>query len=289
MYERIFWPVDPLNPAQLPVPLLKILNGSGARLRIVSVLEPLTIPDLLPGRIDDPHTMQLLRVRNTDLRQTLRDMSRPAAALGMEVETAVIEGSPLETLLTEIRTSGSDLLLIRTRATGENGKRIGGLTYDLLLRSPVPVCCVRKIPPDLTLRKVVVATDFSEKAYAALQAAMELARRHKAVLALLHIVPTHGLELPPATRQRLHDGARSALERWRGARADFAAAGLEIEEVVADAPEPAEGIVAEVQRLAGDLLVIAAQGWTGIPGVFFGSTARRVVRYSEKPVLVTRA
>lgn len=289
MYERIFWPVDPLSPAQLPIPLLKILNGSGARLRIVSVLEPLTIPDLLPGRIDDPHTMQLLRVRNTDLRQTLREISRPAAALGIDVETAVLEGSPLETLLTEIRTSGSDLLLIRTRASGENGKRIGGLTYDLLLRSPVPVCCLRKIPSDLTLRKVVVATDFSEKAYSALQAAMELARRQNAVLALLHIVPTHGLELPPATRERLHDGARSALERWLGARADFASAGLTIEEAVADAPEPAEGIVAEVNRLEGDLVVIAAQGWSGIPGVFFGSTARKVVRYSEKPVLVTRA
>lgn len=289
MYERIFWPVDPLNPAQLPVPLLKILNGSGARLRIVSVLEPVALPDLLPGRSDDPHMMQLLKVRSSDLRRTLRDIARPAAALGIEVETAVHEGSPLETLLGEIRTSKSDLLLIRTRASEENGRRIGGLTNDLLLRSPVPVCCVRKIPTDLTLRKIVVATDFSEKAYSALQAAIELARRQRAVLALLHIIPTHGLELPPATLERLRHGARAALERWRGTSAALASAGLQLEEVIADAPEPAGGIVAEARRLEGDLLVIAAQGWSGIPGVFFGSTARKVVRYSESPVLVTRA
>lgn len=286
MYERIYWPVDPLNPAPLPTPLVKILNGSGAHLRVVSVLEPLAIPDYHPAQ--DPHTLQLLRLRNTDLRKTLKDFARPAKALGVEADVAVAEGSPLETILTDVRASRSDLLLIRTRATGENGKRIGGLTYDLLLRSPVPVCCYRKVAPDFALRRIVVATDLSEKAYSALQAAIALAKRQGASVTLLHVIPTQGFTLPDATRKRLYDSARTALERWRGARADFAAAGIAIEDVIEDGAEPAEGIIDAVKRHGGDLVVIASQGWTGIPGVFFGSTARKVVRYADMPVLVTR-
>jgi nucleotide-binding universal stress UspA family protein len=288
MYQRIFWPVDPLSPAPLPLDVVRaLLPSEGGTLRAVSVIEPLQQPDLFAD-FADPEMLQLLKVRQTDLRASLRRNVHAAVHAGIEVETAVHEGSPLQTLLADLRGSGADLLLIRTRGVDENGKRIGGLTFDLLLRSQVPVCCVRDVREKFKVERVLVGTDFSERAVQALDIAIELAERHNASIRLTHLVSRRGVDIAGRARDALHTTAREAFDAWIEANPRVGGSKVVIEEEIGEAEHPHEGLISAARSFDADLVVVASHGWSGMPGLFVGSTARKVVRSCEIPVLVVR-
>ena len=60
------------------------------------------------------------------------------------------------------------------------------------------------------------------------------------------------------------------------------------DEIVVAAGEPAEEILKVAEDRNCDLIVMGSHGMGGIVGMLVGSTARKVVRESRKPVLVVR-
>jgi nucleotide-binding universal stress UspA family protein len=141
-----------------------------------------------------------------------------------------------------------------------------------------------------TLRRIVAATDFSANSgFAAKRAAM-LASQHGIPVELLHVVSASGLEAiresvrdPPDLAQRLIDDAKGALDRQA---ADIAAAtGTQVSTRLA-----VSEVIREI-RAAGDpgtLLVIGAHGSNPLGDLLLGTTADRVARDVEGPVLVVR-
>jgi nucleotide-binding universal stress UspA family protein len=289
VFHRILWPVDPRKPAPPPIPLLRALNGTeDAVLHIVSVIEQAD-PDDAFAAWAEPPALEARQLFQSDVRRDLRTLARRAEAGGMAIETAVYEGSPLATVLRELGSRGCDLLAIRTRAIEENGGRIGGLTFDLLLHASTPVCCVRDIAPDFSIRRVLVATDLSARSLSALETALTIAARHGASVRLVHLLSGLQLAIDEQLKERLHDEAKAALKRWRASRPALTEEKVPVEEAVCEAAEAAQGIVGQARDWNADLIVISAQGWSGFSPLFFGSTARRVVRTSAVPVLVTRS
>lgn len=146
----------------------------------------------------------------------------------------------------------------------------------------------------ITLKNILVATDFSEPSDAALTYGRALARTFGATLHVVHVVgsvPTlvYGAEAyaasMPELQQELEDGARKQLADLL---VDNDKRPLPVRPVVITSNAPAQAIVdyAALKRI--DLIVTGTQGRGGVAHLLMGSVAERVVRSAPCPVLTVR-
>jgi nucleotide-binding universal stress UspA family protein len=136
-------------------------------------------------------------------------------------------------------------------------------------------------------RAVLVATDFSDTAAAALGWAIEIARPHGATI---HLV--HGLTLPAAlpdyvataTAELGEQLQTAALARLEESAETVRAAGLPAETDLRMGI-PSQVILDAAEALDPDLVVLGTSGITGLSHLLLGSTAERVVQRVAQPVL----
>jgi universal stress protein E len=129
------------------------------------------------------------------------------------------------------------------------------------------------------MQHVLVATDLSERAQKAMQRGLALARRYRAQLTVLDVVdPDQPLKL----RDQAIDSHRIWLEDWLG-RQDTE--GIEVAiEVVPGSPDST--IVEFARTTSADLVVMGAHRRHLLRDVFVGTTIERVIRGTERPVLM---
>ena len=118
------------------------------------------------------------------------------------------------------------------------------------------------------VREILVATDFSPQAEAAVHRAVEYARRFGARLHVVHVFSHGEVEV---TRLLADTAALAApdvpVTVWSGAG------------------DPAEEILRYAQAHPIDLIVVGTHGRSGFSRVLLGSVAERVVRGARSPVL----
>jgi nucleotide-binding universal stress UspA family protein len=150
----------------------------------------------------------------------------------------------------------------------------------------------RALVPGMGIRKVLCPIDFSASSREALATAAELARQRDAVLVLLHVIePVRcGLDgdslLAPSLLQDMTAIARAELEDWK-----LEAKRLGVKEVASRflIGAPWDRIVATAREDdAIDLVVMGADGRTGLAQVLVGSVAEKTVRHAPCAVLVVR-
>ncbi|MCA8950499.1 MAG: universal stress protein [Planctomycetes bacterium] len=140
-------------------------------------------------------------------------------------------------------------------------------------------------------RRIVCPTDFSAPARKAATYAAGLAKSCGAELVLLHVVaeiayPMRSLGTVtafPNLQEELHRRAADELEDERKLLGE----GVTIRTEMRDG-EVHEQILESAQANSCDLIVIGTHGHTGLKHMLLGSTAERVVRMSEVPVLTVR-
>ncbi len=138
---------------------------------------------------------------------------------------------------------------------------------------------------------ILVATDFSETANAAVEHAADLARHFDASLVLVH---AYNVEIPIASPAMaggyvLPDGffeqiAKQATLQVENAAKAVAETGVKATGIAIDQPA-ALAITGEAERRGADLIVMGTRGLTGLKHVALGSVADRVVRTAPCPVL----
>ncbi|MFN3461703.1 MAG: universal stress protein [Oceanibaculum sp.] len=129
------------------------------------------------------------------------------------------------------------------------------------------------------MKRILAATDFSDRSEQAVRRAALLARRHGASLALIHVVdddrPAHLVEIE-------HRAAALLLEeRAQALRED----GIETSALVRDGA-PSAALLAAAAETGADLVVIGAHRRHLLKDVFLGTTAERIIRHSSLPVLM---
>lgn len=141
-------------------------------------------------------------------------------------------------------------------------------------------------------RSILVPTDFSEHAEAALDRALALARASQGVVHLLHAyeiplgtIPPYGVAIPESVLTGVRDAAARRLEK-AAARAE--AAGVRCERHLMQS-SPSIAISESARTLGADLIVMGTRGNTGLKHVLLGSVAERTVRTSQCPVLTLKA
>lgn len=143
-------------------------------------------------------------------------------------------------------------------------------------------------------REILVPTDFSEPARVALDHALELAEAFGASLTILHayhlvipmsVPPTGGgFRMPGRVARELRQRAQSAVDALMEAHAR---PGRTLRARALESP-PAQAILAEVERIPADLVIMGTHGRTGIAHLLLGSVARRIVQMAPCPVLTLR-
>lgn len=138
-------------------------------------------------------------------------------------------------------------------------------------------------------QRILAPVDFSERSREMLRYAASFARRHGAMLIVLHVVEPmiypadsgFGGSAISETEDALKKSAETRLEEWCRV------------EVPSDLPseqhvrvgQPFHEITEGAREFDADIIVISTHGYTGFKHVLLGSTAERVVRHASCPVL----
>ena len=147
----------------------------------------------------------------------------------------------------------------------------------------------------MQIKTILVATDFSSDAEAAVETAIELAKAFDAKLELFH---AYHVEIPPIyagfggdfTRPEdilgpIREGAEATMNRLVE---DVAAKGVPVQGRIA-MDHASRAILEEAERVLADLIVIGTRGLTGLEHFVLGSTAERVLRLAHCPVMTVKA
>lgn len=140
------------------------------------------------------------------------------------------------------------------------------------------------------LKRILVPVDFSEPSVAALDTAIEVAKRWEgAVVTVLHVygVPVYayveGTVLPPQILSEIAGAAQDAVTKLCTERSDRGVALRPVSEL---------GTPMDIVRRAieekTDLIVMGTRGRTGLPHILLGSVAEKVVRHAPCAVLTVR-
>ncbi len=171
------------------------------------------------------------------------------------------------------------------------------------------------ILPEVKIKNILYATDLSDSARYAFAHAVSLAEHYGAKITILHVIPeTHdSLEksllgyvskeswdeikvrnLQEARhsligKKRDNVMIHEVLEQFsndvrRESNADFEFA----DEIVIDRGNPVKQILKQAEQRDCDIIVMGSHGQSTLAGVVMGSITKRVLRRSEKPVLVVR-
>ena len=147
----------------------------------------------------------------------------------------------------------------------------------------------------ITLQNILVATDFSEPAEAALRYGRELARRFNASLHVLHVVDdiaaspgsVPGLPIDVGGLQtQLEEDACANLARLLP---EFDRTALHAELEIAVSIWPGQAILSYARDARIDLIIVGTHGRKGLTAFLLGSVAQQVARGAMCPVLTVRA
>ena len=146
----------------------------------------------------------------------------------------------------------------------------------------------------ITLKNILVATDFSEPSDAALTYGRALARNFQATLHVVHVVANvssaiYGVEgyvvSMPALQKEIEGAARTQLENLL---VDNDERPLPTRQVLLTSSSPASAIVEYAKREGIDLIVTGTHGRGAVAHLVMGNVAERVVRTAPCPVLTVR-
>ncbi len=146
----------------------------------------------------------------------------------------------------------------------------------------------------ISLKKILVATDFGEAADAALAYGRELARAFNAELEVIHVVEnvlTRGFGAEgyvasyPELQQEVEDAADRQLTTMLSAEDRQM---LRAKTLLLKSNSPAFTIVGYAKENGVDLIIMGTHGRGAIAHLLMGSVAERVVRTAPCPVLTVR-
>ncbi|MEZ3163168.1 universal stress protein [Halorubrum sp. RMP-47] len=213
------------------------------------------------------------------------DAAARAADRGVEAETAVRQGGVPETVAAFATEVDADLVAMSTRGRQGVERIVGSTTERVVRQSPVPVLALRPGDEEVPYpyEDVLVPTDGSPAATAALDRAIPVAKRAGATVHVLSVVDTGGIGIGDHVEvdvltEYADDAVAEDVERVEDAGLEAVGA----VEVAASAPR---GIGAYVDDAGVDLVAMGTHGRTGAGRYLLGSVAERTLRTAPVPVL----
>jgi nucleotide-binding universal stress UspA family protein len=229
----------------------------------------------------------------------------------VRVSSVLRQGGVAACVQDQAARSDADLVVMATHGRGPLARFWLGSVADEMVRSlPIPLLLVRprEEPPDFAaepdLARVLVPLDGSELAEQVLDPAVALtAGMPNCEITLLRVVKPALRELflpdslgvaheAKSLLGRVDDLQHQMIEAAEGYLGGVAerlrARGLSVRIVVVSKEQPAVAILEEAATRRVGLLALSTHGRRGLPRLFLGSVADKVVRGSPMPVLLHR-
>jgi nucleotide-binding universal stress UspA family protein len=208
-----------------------------------------------------------------EVRELLKDIKEQAEKEGLECETIAHRGGDVHRhIIDDAKEVGATLIIMgRKGRTGIKRLMMGSVAEAVIGDA---ACDVLVVPREagLTLNRILVATDGSERCEKAVRESIGLAKRSGSTLIAVSV----------ARREAEGDSAR---ENVRHVKELAEAEGLEVETITA-VGVPYKNIVNTAKEKDADLIVVGRKGKTGIKRFFMGSNSERVIGLSDCAVLV---
>lgn len=171
----------------------------------------------------------------------------------------------------------ADLIVMGSKgSSGLNEFFIGSNTERVVRHSEIPVVVIKHPPADWKIKKVVFATDFSDRSVACFQKAVQLLEPLQVELQLLHVnLPNESFmstdEIEEKTKHFLHQ-ADGDLKRLSDV---YYVSDKSVE----------DGIMKYASRVDADLIAITTHGRTGLSRFFQGSISEHIANHGKIPLL----
>jgi nucleotide-binding universal stress UspA family protein len=299
MNGPILVPLDgsPFGEAALPL-ARTIARRAGVALHLVHVHVPVyaTYVEGIPV-IDDELDAELRQREQADLDALAQQFATKAD----RVTTTLLDGAIDTALAAHAAEIGAGVVVMTTHGRGGMARLWLGSNADGFVRhSHVPTLLLRPpthgdAAPVTNITHMLITLDGSLTARGILQPALQLGAVFDANYTLLRVVDVPMRAYTPDVAHTLptSSGARQEAEEAAAAYLDAIAEPLRREDrrvqtrVVAS-PHPAQAILQMAKDERVDTIALATHGHGGLQRLLLGSTADKVLRGSELPVLLYR-
>ena len=141
-------------------------------------------------------------------------------------------------------------------------------------------------------KSILFATDFSESSDHAFEYAFTVAKKFNARLIVLHIinelVDLRGFYVPHISIDKLEEEMAESAGNMMDKFIKTHTKGYDRIESLVVPGIPYDEILKKAEEESVDMIVLGTHGRTGLDHVLFGSTAEKVVRKSNVPVMTIR-
>jgi nucleotide-binding universal stress UspA family protein len=155
------------------------------------------------------------------------------------------------------------------------------------------------------IKKILYTTDLSENARYAFGYAASLADRYDAKITIVHVLESlsenatmrlisilgeeRWQQVQDRNVQEVLETIKARLEKFcNDMSAKLDQCSFVVEDIIVTTGQPVESILEQADKSGCDLIVMGTHGHKALSDSMLGSTARRVVRRSLKPVMVVR-
>lgn len=306
MIKRIIVPLDGSKLAEMALPhavaFARANNYGLTLLRVAVSGAPITTAPW--GAVPPPNAWDDWEEEERQGHLYLQSVAERLHPFGFDVHTLMMENEsgPASGIISYVE-QHPEVALIAMSTHGKSGLNcwvFGSVAEKVLHASPIPMLLVRSTQNDdlpgviaaADYRSLLVPLDGSVFAEQALDLAGGLAHTLKAKVTLVSAIPdlplATELVAPPAVVVPV-TGETSILANYLAEhRRKLVAKGLTVETKIEYAP-PAEAILRVGDAVHADLIVMATHGRTGLPRLWLGSIAMKVVQASSLPVLLVRS
>lgn len=299
MYDTVLVPLDGSTFSENALAhAAAIAERTSGTLHLILVHTP------LPMTVTEVSAMPLLDQWHMDHRAReegyLEGQAGRLRERGLNVTTELREGEVVGEL--KDAASSVDLVVLATHGRGGLERAWLGSVADSLVRNvPTPLLLIRPSDEDgepirsaEPLTHILVGVGGSPGGMAAVEQAAIMARTFGARVTLLRVLAPpaaltspylpHAAEMDRAAAEADETNARASLEKL-AARYDD----VDIDMKVTQAFHAARGILDSARAIGADMIAVGAHRRTVVGRMVLGSTADKVVRASQVPVLVARA
>ncbi len=309
MYRSLLVPLDGSAFGEHALPLaLGLARRSGASLRLLHVYAPIATIYAEGALALDSSIERDLKEQQ---RHYIHDVCRRIKEVSsVPVHPELLEGPVATTIRTAAVGSGVDLVVMTTHGRGPLARFWLGSVADQLVRElPMPLLLLRpgegrpNLKEEPALRHVLLPLDGSPLAEQMLEPAVALGSLSDADYTLMRVItpvapldyPVEGTTFSQRAQaivtqiERLQAEARKeASDYLETVAARLRGRGLTVQTRVVVDSSPAPAILHQTTPAGIDLIALETHGRHGLPRLFLGSVADKVIRGATVPVLVHR-
>jgi nucleotide-binding universal stress UspA family protein len=292
---RILVPIDGSRFAEAAIPVARRLSeaGSNAQLHLVLVHES-RLALVAAGEFP------VGELAEYDLARKHRE-AEYLAETAAEIRGATFslhEGRAGPELVAAIEKRHPDLVVMATHGRGRISRLwLGSVAEYVVRHAHVPLLLVRPTDGPLpTFERALVLLDQSREAEAILEVLTAFSQAAQTHLTLYHAVSTWPMAAPagmPAYVQPLpyetYEGMRAEAQTYLDRVAErLRARGLQVAALAESGTDPASSALERLESGGYDFVALTTHGAGGLKRLLLGSVADKIVRGSQKPVLLLR-